>query len=136
MTTEQNVSAAAELRAAATTIRETAQSAVPGPWSMRDAWRPGDETVHVARIANATHDDVLTTRAGADIVGLPGTFAHIALWHPGVAELVAAFLDQIALLIDCPPVEYLDEFNIPAFPDHRVINPALNLARAINGGAA
>lgn len=53
-----------------------------------------------------------------------------------VERATANLLAQIALLIDCPPVEYLDEFNIPAFPDHRVVQPALRLARAINGEVA
>lgn len=124
----ETMTPAQELRAAATTIRETAASAVAGPWSMRDAWRPGDETVHVARIANDKHEDVLTTRAGADIVGLPGTFEHIALWQPDVADIVADWLVSAAAIAE--------QGKDPSCVHRPIPHAALALARAINGGAA
>jgi hypothetical protein len=118
VTTEQNLTPAQELRAAASKIRDTARLAVPGPWcayleEVGTDWHPdSDEYKLLGRDAEV-----------AKQVG-PLTAEHIALWHPGVAMLVAGWLWAVA--IDC-------ESDAETYNHIKERSTALSIARAING---
>ena len=88
------------LRRAAAKIRETAQAAYPGPWCWDENYgESGDEGL------------ALTNDAGDEVIGSYNHHccsfrydptvrdqekAHIALWSPDVAELVARVLGRTA----------------------------------------
>lgn len=89
------------LREAAKLMRERAEGATPGPWTMRDGWGPTDDGLMVfARIANDAHETVIAPSGHPD--GPDGLEAkrydaeHIAYWHPAVALAVADWLEAEA----------------------------------------
>lgn len=110
MSTEQNVSPAAELRAAASKIREIALRAEAGPW-MADGSEIYGPHVGIWVGETLNQDDATMTAANS---------AHIALWHPGIAMLVCDWLIGTAAIAEAG-------FRQPS-------QQALDLARAINGG--
>jgi hypothetical protein len=116
------------LRAAAARIREVAQAATPGPWTDLDN---GDRIVHFPS-EDRPHEPVVDE----PLIANPANGKQIEMWHPLVTDAVADLFTTLAGLLDNPPVEYLDEFNLRAFPDHRVVNPALRVARLILGEVA
>lgn len=102
---------AEELRAAASKIRETAaKTSHTGPWeSDPDEWAVVTET---GIIADSVED---------------GDGEHIALWHPGVAELVAVVLAEAGAVAE--------EVATLGADVEVTLREELALARAINGGA-
>lgn len=108
--------AADELRAAAAKIRARAEEATEGPWRV-------DHPEYPEKIYGGSHEHIGVI-AGSRWCGEANVFDnnddayHIALWHPGIALLVAAWLDQVADVDDA------------GFRD--ASGPALALARAIN----
>lgn len=104
---------AAELRAAAAKIRERAGRACGRPWRNRDGLIEGNG----ARVATAA---IAEGHDSAD---------HIALWHPGVAELVADWLDAVAQAVDGMDCSADDGLVVSPFGTGR----AVAIARAING---
>lgn len=100
------------LRRAATKIRNTAASATPGPWEVLnrsiEPYVSGKHGIFVADPGEGTED--------AD---------YIALWHPGIATLVA---DMLAA--DASGLEGAEGAVSDAFA------PELALARAILGDTA
>lgn len=84
---------AAELRAAAEKIRNRADVATPGPWK-------ADHREYPERIlgAEGNADVVAGSRWGgeANVFDNNNDAYHIALWHPGVAMLIADLLDASA----------------------------------------
>jgi hypothetical protein len=116
----ETMTPAQELRAAAAKIRDAKHWASPGPWvaytdEVCTDWHPSSEAYRqINRDIDVAHDTG------------PGNAAHIALWHPGVAELVAVILDAGAGVAE-------DEGAIGT--DIEVLlGEELALARAINGG--
>ena len=107
---------AEELRAAAAKIRATAEAATPGPWRVEEI-PPYTEPILMRDLG-----EVLETAGTVDVE--PGDQAHIALWHPGVAELVADALDELAGYIAGSWGGGVDDLKL------------LAVARAINGGVA
>ncbi len=98
------------MRRAAKLMRERAQAAPEGPWSMRDIWGPHvrDGLTRAARIVNDADDTVIEpSRYGDDLVARPGAFEHIAWMHPGVALAVADWLDFEAVNAPGPGDVYL-----------------------------
>lgn len=90
------------LRAAAARIREVAQAATPGPWSHEH------EGGHIVHGPDGT---IAEAEYGPD-------GAHVALWHPVVAEAVAVWLVSASRVERAPGQ-----------------NPALAVARLILGEA-
>lgn len=85
------------LRRAATKIRQTAESATPGPWHALttgraggDHWHVTDAGVSIAYIHASDGEDKDRRQPDAE---------HIALWSPDVAELVARWLEREARLL-------------------------------------
>lgn len=91
------------LRRAATLVRETARAAPRGPYTV-DTKRTPDDT----RILFADDGDAFAVATdwasghGHDTGTPEQTGAHIALWHPGVALAVAAWLESVADLHEPP----------------------------------
>lgn len=85
---------AQELRAAASKIRDAKHWATPAPWvaytdEVCTDWHPDSaEYKELGRDIDVARDTG------------PGNVAHIALWHPGIAELVAEWLDAVAVMWD------------------------------------
>ncbi len=128
------MSAAAELRAAASKLRELAQRATPGPWRLgHDRW--------AALVADRKHpdrmvgggwewDDVYGGRLVAESLMRPDR-VFIAAMNPMVGVALAGLLDEVA-----GHAESNDKFD--GFPPESVITgyaPALRIARLINGSA-
>ena len=117
-----------ELHTAATKLRETASKATPGPWTDRStddtgAWpimivggddSPGDGRGEPVLIVHESVTEEIVGREDA---------AWIALAGPQIAEPLAEQLEETA--------SWWDQFSLTPEPT----NPALVLARAINGGA-
>ena len=118
-----------ELRTAATTLRETAKEAAPGPW-------------HLVRFHRRTAPNVL---AGVEMhkpgrgprnVGhqRPGEIADAewsALVHPGLAEPLATLLDDIA-----SEAERHEAHGMGNSQDEIITGPILDIIRVLSGGAA
>lgn len=113
------------LRAAAARIREVASAATPGPWVDLDE---GDRIINIPPA-----DRMFEYVVDEPLLANPANGAHFVLWNPVTADAVADLFTTLARLVDNPPVEYLDEYNRPVFPDERVLNPALRVARLILG---
>lgn len=123
---------AEELRAAAARIRERAERATPGPWSVFDdesgmfwvhsgavdAGGHGPVTMDLQEGGVAVESDSEAGRADAE---------HIAAWCPPPALAVAALLEAVAL--------NWDERGHPIDAGSAGTNVVLLLARAIPGGA-
>lgn len=112
-------SPAQELRAAASKIREAFKYASPGPWmaytdEVCTDWDPSSEAYQ-----QINRDVDVAKRTG------PGNAEHIALWHPGIAELVAEVIEAVASVAE---EETWLGTNIEV-----VLAEELKLARAING---
>lgn len=110
------MTAVAELRAAADKIRARAEVATPGPWK-------ADHREYPERIyGGPTESDAVVSgsrwNGEASVFDNSDDAYHIALWHPGIALLVAAWLDQVA------------DVHQEGFRE--ASGPALALARAIN----
>ena len=112
---------AAELRQAAETLRERADLATAGPWTVD----PDSGADGFAPLVVGQNMAVCETFDGPH----PSDATYIATMHPAVGLALADWLDIIASKekaregVDSPiPVLYLPE--------------ALTIARAINGGAA
>lgn len=133
-----NLTPAQELRAAASKIRDTARNATPGPWTVGGQGEV-DEIDHyerpiLAEVESRDEDDkpfkeivqVAAVTYHTNGFQYPHAEAkaeaeHIALWHPGVAVLIADWLETVA---------EVDEHGFrPAS------SSALAVAHAINGGA-
>lgn len=129
---------AEELRAAAKKIRNIATKATPGPWVSLEH---GDRIVRDPAVTWAEADDD-PCGEGAPleyVIDEPLEYNrdngdHIALWHPGVAELVAAWLDDEADMLRTASGRRMSTEQITAAEHwHR---HGLAVARAINGGDA
>ena len=111
------MSAAAELRTAASVLRENAEGATPGPWT--SAW-----------LAVRTVSDqypVLASEHNRD-----SDLTYAAMMHPLVGAALADLLDEVA-----GHAESNDEYD--GFPPESVITgytPAVTIARLINGNAS
>ena len=120
------MSAAAELRIAASKLRELAEGATPGPWG----WEPA-----IPSQLGAQHDAGLTSpscrlTSGDDIWIRDAVY--IAAVDPLVGIALADLLDEVA-----GHAESNDEHD--GFPPESVITGythALTIARLINGGAS
>jgi hypothetical protein len=110
------MTAVAELRAAADKIRARAEVATPGPWKADHREYPeivyGGERLATNVISGSRWN------GEASIFENNDDAYHIALWHPGIALLVAAWLDQVA------------DVHQEGFRE--ASGPALTLAQAIN----
>ncbi|WP_030506421.1 hypothetical protein [Microbispora rosea] len=133
-----------ELRAAANKLRETAKNATPGRWTSEHQSWAGDNAV----LSYATNGHAVAV-CGEEIAGADhpasADAAWIALMHPGLAEPLAAWLEESAnaALIHKPYSEYA------GLPDHRWcmacddeecdglqnVDRAAAVARVILGGA-
>lgn len=102
---------AEELRAAAAKIRSVASAVPPCDWHA-DGVEVTSEFFFVAEIRHIDREKA------ADAA------RHFALWHPGVAEMVAEALDELA--------ENIHGLRTDPFGNR---NKLLNIARAINGTA-
>lgn len=122
MSTESNVTPAQELRAAASKISGFAGIAPKGPWvaysdEVGTDWPAGSEEWQL-------------NRRGQDVADRTGSASeHIALWHPGIAEVVAEWLETEAKAW---------EATLIAFPGldpnpEDILRWPLRVARAING---
>jgi hypothetical protein len=135
---------AAELRAAAEKIRATAQAAEPGPWIVGPNWGGRENRVYVK--ATDAFDWVGTVHGGVrpepDVFTSERTViacqtankgslananaAHIAMWHPAVAMVIAGWLFAVAIDEESDAETY-----------HRIKErtTALEIARMINADA-
>jgi hypothetical protein len=116
-----------ELRKAAERIREVAGMATPGGWGEMTVVRPLTEPRR--RVVNV--DQTFGSCSHRE-----GNVAHIALWDPTVALVVAEWLESEADDADREAADSIygaagQDFVYAAGDPH----PALKLARAINGGA-
>jgi len=125
------VTPAEELRAAAASIRKLATEANPGPWctsyayaAIRHVQRNCDIDVECDR--HADRDDCLSF----------GMYdgPYVAMWHPGVAELVAAVLDNVGKGLEYPSGRGPDP--VERQRAEGLYRHELALARAINGSVA
>ena len=89
------------------------------------------ERVFFRAIGNRDGEHVVGPYDGRELTSTKATVEYIAHMDPTVGLALADWLDRMALLIDCPVIEYLDKRGRPVFPDHRVVDPAVALARAI-----
>ena len=89
-----------DLRAVATDIREKANAAVPGPWTI------DDDNNHMALTSvlmpYADYAKAANAKGWRFTVTTPsdGTARHVAAWHPAVALIVADWLDEEAAYLD------------------------------------
>lgn len=117
--TDNNVTPAQELRAAASKIRSFAGIAPKGPWvaysdEVGTDWPAGSEEWQLNR-----RDQDVADRTGS-------ASEHIALWHPNVGQLCADWMDRWA--------DFLDANDPASFPDlDELVDPIVAIARAING---
>lgn len=136
---------AEELRAAAAKIRELAARAGVGPWCVEyaiDAIRTVEQNIDLHINTDCGHDDKDCRSFGED------AGRHIALWHPGVAALVATWLgataddmsDEHAHVVDhpewvgCAADQRWGVYAANSRLDSEPWKRALIVARAINGG--
>lgn len=85
------------LRRAAALMRERAEAATPGPWSMWDGWGPtSDGLMGVARFGPDSGERVFTHDEQRDLYASRADWEHIAGIHPAVALAVADLLDLAA----------------------------------------
>lgn len=127
---------AAELRAAATKLRELAAQADDGPWETTwreqqyhlDGYRDGDlHPISEWTYAIATWEPkVETERAECDTANAD----YMAAMHPGVGAALADWLDSTAATIEAVHRKREDA----ATEDSHWVAPALAVARALNGG--
>ena len=120
------MSAAAELRTAASVLRENAEGATPGPWD----WEPA-----IPSQLGAQHDAGLTSPScrltSGDDVWIRDA-VYITMMDPLVGAALAGLLDEVA-----GHAESNDEYD--GFPPESVITgytPAVTIARLINRGAS
>lgn len=120
------MSAAAELRTAASILRENANGATPGPWGWKPAnpnkLEPLDDASLTGPSCRFTSGDALWIR---DAV-------YITTMDPIVGAALAGLLDEVA-----DHAESNNQFD--GFPPESVITGythALTIARLINGGAS
>lgn len=121
MSTEQTLTPAQELRAAASKIGEAAGAATPGPWVNLDR---GDRIV----CANGKDGDFVYV-VDEPLIANPDNGEHIAMWHPGMARLIGDWLESEA---------YGWDATLAAFPGldpnpEDLLRWPLRIARAING---
>lgn len=129
---------AAELREAASRLRGTANGTTPGPWRRHDTHlNVGDHTATVLTARDEINDTEL-------VAWLP-SFSHepwadhpcwanshwIALVHPGLAEPLAALLDDVA-----GEAERHAAHGMGNSQDEVADGLILNVARALNGTSA
>jgi len=112
-----------ELRAAASKIRESAKDANQAKWCAEYAHWAIRHVERNVSIDDLDHPEWHDKGDGCEGFGMYAG-RYIALWHPGVAELVAKMLDVVAHDMDENP-------DIPSYG----WDEALNLARLINGEA-
>jgi hypothetical protein len=110
-------------------MRERAEGAAPGPWSMRDGWGPADDgLMRCVRIASDADESTVLESEGAfrgyELAASQATFEHIASLHPSVALAVASYLEIEASIA---------ERNLP--DESGSIHRALAVARAYLGSA-
>jgi hypothetical protein len=94
----EQMTPAGELRAAAKLMRERAQAATEGPWSVK-VLPPPKPSLRVYVSPNEKHMIVNPGGNVADGGRLPDA-EHIASWHPGVALAVADWLELYAVWFD------------------------------------
>lgn len=130
---------AQDLRAAAAKLREMAKGTTPGPWFLADCelyprWilsagatgPDSDDPAYVAKSYRDGDDDGLNV-SDAD-------WQWMAFAHPGLAEPLAALLEEAARQYEMPPCDHPDGVcNGCERRDDFVL--ALEAARTINGGA-
>lgn len=145
----QATTASSELKAAAAKIRATAGAADHGPWEVGPRHGGHDTAVFIKQTGDPGIDWVGSTRHYLE--GATKVFAsqvanktrfrenanHVALWHPGVALLVADVLDKLADDSERNARAWVglvttDANGLLTAPSWEA--QALALARAINGG--
>ncbi|MEV7008251.1 hypothetical protein [Streptosporangium sp. NPDC051022] len=95
-----------EIRAAATRLREVAADATPGPWQVGNGTVIGlgieqtsrgsfSYTAQLAEVFDGTTRDE-ENYGGHDLGSPEGDAAWIALAHPGLAEPLAGWLEEVA----------------------------------------
>ena len=131
---------AEELRAAAKAMRERAEAAQPGPWSI-ETWKGMGGTY--ASVMVPFGPGAPTAKKGLTAMSKlgtqnAGTAAHIASWDPPMALAVADWLDAEAEHYDdlaaSPYTAAGAAFIASNFGGE--IDPALKVARAYTGGAS
>lgn len=125
------MSAAAELRIAASKLRELAQRATPGPWRLGRWAALVADRKHPDRMVGGGWDDAYGGCLVAESMVRPDR-AYVAAMHPLVGIALADLLDEVA-----GHAESNDEHD--GFPPESVITGythALTIARLINGGAS
>jgi hypothetical protein len=120
---------AAELRKAAETLRERAESASPPPWRPYEQHGRDitDEGWSEIGVANDGHDVAHTYPTGFENDYPEPDAVYIATMHPGVGLALADWLDHEATI-----GAEDEEMGYQIGPRY----PGLVLARLINGGAA
>lgn len=131
---DSSPSPAEELRTAAEKLRNTADMATPGPWSYGGLTvglgirklAPGEYTLKARLAELVDEDDREDYRVRVDIGGADSDGEWMAMMSPALARPLSAWLDDTASDIDS---------------QHGRIKTstkqyALDIARAINGGAA
>lgn len=131
MTTPAQPDPAAELRAAATLIRERVSAAAPGPWIV-------DSPAYATGIYGPGRGPVAVVAGGrwggkASVFECDADAHWIALMHPGVGTLLADWIGTAAAAYDngdcshchCPHCRDTDCV---------CVAPALSVARALLGG--
>lgn len=110
------------LREAAKTMRERAEAAEPGPWSVHETHGRdiADEAWSLIRVQAAGADvaECAFDEIGASYPALENA-EHIASWHPAVALAVADLLHVLSWM--------------PSFADPTDLAVAVKLARAYLG---
>lgn len=131
-----------ELRAAAQKIRETAGAASPGPWQAKpviygnpeDGWGPPShyEVYGPGQVSN--QDRCVVSHMHHEGGGADETdAAHIALWGPDKAVLVAGILEMFTRTFDSFEWQNAREGIRTRVLLNELDLKVLDLARAING---
>lgn len=118
------MTAVAELRAAAAKIRARAEVATPGPWKVDHREYPeiiyGGERLATNVISGSRWN------GEANVFDNNDDAYHMALWHPGIALVIADWLATEAHAL---------ESSLSAFPDtvpESLVRWPLRIAREIN----
>ena len=118
------MTAVAELRAAADKIRARAEVATPGPWKADHREYPesirGGELGSVGVIAGSRWC------GEANVFDNNDDAYHIALWHPGIALVIADWLDAEAMGVEAASAGW------PEVNPEKWALWTLRIARAIN----
>jgi len=126
--TENAMTPAEEIRAAAARLREAAEGTTPGPWFVGDCEIYPRWILSAGKVDESGHPEYVVKMARDEADEVPISDADwrwMAFAHPGVAEPLAAWLEAAA-----------DEYLTPYSTDCPAAYAALAVARAINGAAS